>query len=235
MIQTRNQYLQFMLVMLAAWGISWGARFVMEQAVLLYGSGKNYLFFSHGTVLMYLLCVFLVYRRWIAPLPVVGQLRNVGVPWLVGAMAVVYVGVFLLGKALALPAEPFMTKLFADKSIPDVILTLLTIFILAPLNEETLFRGIMLNVFRSRYCWTMWLGALITSLLFVAAHSQYQNLLTLAELGTVAKLAMRQPFVLFKGLTFQKLCLPGAFRPGDHHNKMLRPGLCVVHASPQYL
>ncbi|WP_404872684.1 DDE-type integrase/transposase/recombinase [Klebsiella aerogenes] len=51
----------------------------------------------------------------------------------------------------------------------------------------------------------------------------------------VAKLAMRQPFVLFKGLTFQKLCLPGAFRPGDHHNKMLRPGLCVVHASPQYL
>ncbi|MGN3252791.1 hypothetical protein ACTFYA_24765, partial [Escherichia coli] len=42
-----------MLVMLAAWGISWGARFVMEQAVLLYGSGKNYLFFSHGTVLMY--------------------------------------------------------------------------------------------------------------------------------------------------------------------------------------
>ncbi|MCV7902086.1 hypothetical protein ODQ95_25870, partial [Escherichia coli] len=35
------------------------------------------------------------------------------------------------------------------------------------------------------------------------------------QLGTVAKLAMRQPFVLFKGLTFQKLCLPGAFRPGD--------------------
>ncbi|OXK53070.1 alcohol dehydrogenase, partial [Escherichia coli] len=43
------------------------------------------------------------------------------------------------------------------------------------------------------------------------------------NVGTVAKLAMRQPFVLFKGLTFQKLCLPGAFRPGDHHNKMLRP------------
>ncbi|MCM8481742.1 IS6 family transposase, partial [Enterobacter hormaechei] len=28
------------------------------------------------------------------------------------------------------------------------------------------------------------------------------------DFGTVAKLAMRQPFVLFKGLTFQKLCLP---------------------------
>ncbi|MFZ5012791.1 hypothetical protein ACOY5L_25725, partial [Escherichia coli] len=30
----------------------------------------------------------------------------------------------------------------------------------------------------------------------------------LTPYGTVAKLAMRQPFVLFKGLTFQKLCLP---------------------------
>ncbi len=54
------------------------------------------------------------------------------------------------------------------------------------------------------------------------------------DVGHCCKVAMRQPFVLFKGLTFQKLCLPGAFRPGDH-NKMLRPGLCVVHASPQYL
>lgn len=64
---------------------------------------------------------------------------------------------------------------------------------------------------------------------------QAMNRLWVYRIGTVAKLAMRQPFVLFKGLTFQKLCLPGAFRPGDHHNKMLRPGLCVVHASPQYL
>ncbi|WP_244578122.1 transposase, partial [Escherichia coli] len=53
------------------------------------------------------------------------------------------------------------------------------------------------------------------------------TIMNFRHLGTVAKLAMRQPFVLFKGLTFQKLCLPGAFRPGDHHNKMLRPGLCV--------
>ncbi|MDZ1805328.1 hypothetical protein M2607_26070, partial [Klebsiella pneumoniae] len=45
------------------------------------------------------------------------------------------------------------------------------------------------------------------------------SLLAVIFWGTVAKLAMRQPFVLFKGLTFQKLCLPGAFRPGDHHNK----------------
>ncbi|MCR1266992.1 CPBP family intramembrane metalloprotease [Escherichia coli] len=53
------------------------------------------------------------------------------------------------------------------------------------ITTDYLQQCLMLNVFRSRYCWTMWLGALITSLLFVAAHSQYQNLLTLAELFLV--------------------------------------------------
>ncbi|OVY43428.1 hypothetical protein B4P02_27825, partial [Escherichia coli] len=58
----------------------------------------------------------------------------------------------------------------------------------------------------------------------VARHPTPFMAISMIFWGTVAKLAMRQPFVLFKGLTFQKLCLPGAFRPGDHHNKMLRPG-----------
>ncbi len=58
MIQSRNKYLQFMLVLLAAWAIAWGALFVMGQTVLLYGLGKNTLFFIHGAVLVYLLCVF---------------------------------------------------------------------------------------------------------------------------------------------------------------------------------
>ncbi|WP_459348779.1 hypothetical protein, partial [Acinetobacter baumannii] len=49
-----------------------------------------------------------------------------------------------------------------------------------------------------------------------ATDSEFTSKLGLLLAGTVAKLAMRQPFVLFKGLTFQKLCLPGAFRPGDH-------------------
>ncbi|MGT7540982.1 hypothetical protein ACRWVK_25700, partial [Escherichia coli] len=49
-----------------------------------------------------------------------------------------------------------------------------------------------------------WVGRILTG----------RGLPTWTNSGTVAKLAMRQPFVLFKGLTFQKLCLPGAFRPG---------------------
>ncbi len=60
MIQTRNQYLQFMLVMLAAWGISWGSQ-------ICHGAGRSALWIREKTicssvmvlVLMYLLCVFL--------------------------------------------------------------------------------------------------------------------------------------------------------------------------------
>ncbi|MFL4945600.1 hypothetical protein, partial [Escherichia coli] len=60
------------------------------------------------------------------------------------------------------------------------------------------------------------LAAAVAGAVLLSSAAQAQ---TTPEGGTVAKLAMRQPFVLFKGLTFQKLCLPGAFRPGDHHNK----------------
>ncbi|MDZ2456166.1 hypothetical protein M1888_26495, partial [Klebsiella pneumoniae] len=62
-------------------------------------------------------------------------------------------------------------------------------------------------------------GAETTLTVFPALTVYYLRFVKAIDaLGTVAKLAMRQPFVLFKGLTFQKLCLPGAFRPGDHHN-----------------
>lgn len=49
--------------------------------------------------------------------------------------------------------------------------------------------------------------------------------------GTVAKIMMRQLLVLLKGLIFQRLCSPDAFRPEDDQNKMMRPDLSVAHAS----
>ncbi|MGT6745682.1 FTR1 family protein, partial [Escherichia coli] len=58
---------------------------------------------------------------------------------------------------------------------------------------------------RGRWIGVMWIGVLLAAALCLGLG---------IFIGTVAKLAMRQPFVLFKGLTFQKLCLPGAFRPG---------------------
>ncbi|MCV5472140.1 AAA family ATPase, partial [Escherichia coli] len=64
------------------------------------------------------------------------------------------------------------------------------------------------------------IGFVVKETVPMPASGDYQDLplwrgLTIAAVreirrnysGTVAKLAMRQPFVLFKGLTFQKLCL----------------------------
>nr|VXZ92928.1 Uncharacterised protein [Klebsiella pneumoniae] len=45
---------------------------------------------------------------------------------------------------------------------------------------------------------------------------------SLFTVGTVAKLAMRQPLSYSKALHFKTL-LTGRISPGDHHNKMLRP------------
>ncbi|WP_252400666.1 nitroreductase family protein, partial [Escherichia coli] len=48
-----------------------------------------------------------------------------------------------------------------------------------------------------------------SSIIRITDKALREELVTLTggQKGTVAKLAMRQPFVLFKGLTFQKLCL----------------------------
>ncbi|MCV8088934.1 recombinase family protein, partial [Escherichia coli] len=60
------------------------------------------------------------------------------------------------------------------------------------------------------------LGGSLSQVITLLDDLKKRGITFIAIKGTVAKLAMRQPFVLFKGLTFQKLCLPGAFRPGDH-------------------
>ncbi|RFM41057.1 hypothetical protein DZB15_28445 (plasmid) [Klebsiella pneumoniae] len=49
------------------------------------------------------------------------------------------------------------------------------------------------------------------------------------------KVSDEAAFCLIQRPYISKTLLTGRISPGDHHNKMLRPGLCVVHASPQYL
>ncbi len=53
--------------------------------------------------------------------------------------------------------------------------------------------------------------------------------------GTVAKILMSSPFVLLKGLIFQRLCSPDASRLGDAQNKIILPDLSVAPASLQCL
>ncbi|QED67181.1 hypothetical protein FTV94_06040 [Escherichia coli] len=53
--------------------------------------------------------------------------------------------------------------------------------------------------------------------------------------GHCCKVSDEAAFCLIQRPYISKTLLTRRISPGDHHNKMLRPGLCVVHASPQYL
>jgi hypothetical protein len=53
--------------------------------------------------------------------------------------------------------------------------------------------------------------------------------------GHCCKVSDEAAFCLIQRPYISKTLLTGRISPGDHHNKMLRHGLCVVHASPQYL
>ncbi|QED80853.1 hypothetical protein FTV90_15085 [Escherichia coli] len=54
-------------------------------------------------------------------------------------------------------------------------------------------------------------------------------------IGHCCKVSDEAAFCLIQRPYISKTLLTRRISPGDHHNKMLRPGLCVVHASPQYL
>ncbi|WP_404841852.1 NADPH:quinone reductase [Citrobacter amalonaticus] len=53
--------------------------------------------------------------------------------------------------------------------------------------------------------------------------------------GHCCKVSDEAAFCLIQRPYISKTLLTRRISPRDHHNKMLRPGLCVVHASPQYL
>ena len=55
------------------------------------------------------------------------------------------------------------------------------------------------------------------------------------DVGHCCKVSDEAAFCLIQRPYISKTLLTGRISPGDHHNKMLRHGLCVVHASPQYL
>ncbi len=68
-----------------------------------------------------------------------------------------------------------------------------------------------------------------------AATRGLSRLTILRRHGHCCKVSDEAAFCLIQRPYISKTLLTGRISPGDHHNKMLRLGLCVVHASPQYL
>lgn len=80
------------------------------------------------------------------------------------------------------PISPLMTSLSGIHNPVAIALLLGMIVLLAPIVEETLFRGILHGGLRRH--WRMWPAALVSGLLFAAMHMQPGALLPLFALGT---------------------------------------------------
>lgn len=155
----------------------------MSSFVISNGYWSYSLFLQHGPVLLMLAILLPVYIRFVGPLPL-GNLKSSGAHWHVLALIALYLGEWAFEKLTGAPQEPFMATIFA-KPLPGIISTCLVIFLIAPLNEEIIFRGMILNVFTLGGRGLFWLGACVSSVLFMLVHSQYQQTSTLIEMFAV--------------------------------------------------
>lgn len=202
---TKSRVFQFVKVAFAALVITGGVISIMtflSNWIIRHGYFTHSLFIQHAPILPFLIFCAFFYRRVVAPLEI-GRLKGVGAHWWALAVFAIYLADWFYGRISGVPAEQFVITIF-DKPAAGIVTTALTIFLLAPVNEEILFRGIMLNVFRSSRQWTLWLGALLTSLLFMKVHAQYGNVDTFIELFAFA-LVMCAARIRSGGLLFPVL------------------------------
>lgn len=133
---------------------------------------------------IFLLIIIGPYHKWIAAIGI-GRVwqRSSLAPAL--AILVIYTADFVFRKFSEQPPEMWVVILLRQPQW-ELYSVFVTILFLAPLGEEIVFRGVLINVFRSSHTWTIYTGALITALFFAAIHKQYQHIDTLLELAAVS-------------------------------------------------
>ncbi|MNQ02009.1 CAAX amino terminal protease self- immunity [compost metagenome] len=63
-----------------------------------------------------------------------------------------------------------------------MFMALVSSLVLAPIGEEILFRGILLNMFGSSRTWVLGIGVVLVALFFAWIHTQYQSTSTAVQL-----------------------------------------------------
>ncbi len=77
----------------------------------------------------------------------------------------------MLSKYLPKAEHPLTTALAADHSFGMILFGLVTAAVLAPISEEIIFRGLLFPAF-AKLTGKVWVGALLSSLLFASLHPQ---------------------------------------------------------------
>lgn len=129
---------------------------------------------------MFLLVIAIPYRKWIAPLEVGRALQRSSILPMIVVVAL-YLICFGYESMTGQPPEPWMVA-FLGQSQWQMFLGLITSLVLAPIGEEILFRGILLNMFCNSRTWVLWIGVVIVALFFAWIHTQYQSTSTVVLL-----------------------------------------------------
>lgn len=174
-------------VIAAALAIAWLWLLIMGKAsywTTLFFGKSYHLQGAHLASCVFLIVTGLVYHRWIAPLGI-GRitLRASIAPAI--AMFALYTTEHAYNQLTGQPVETWMIDLLNQPFWP-LLTTFIVILTVVPLGEEILFRGVLLNVFRTTGRWTIWIGIAVIAIIFAKAHSQYQNLSTLLEMAAVS-------------------------------------------------
>jgi len=143
-------------------------------------------FIQHLTGLIALLILAIPYCIWVRPLPA-GTVKGRQAALFALGMLAIYLSCFLAEKVLNIPAEPWVQMKLSQPALP-LSAFIFTVTVLAPLSEEIVFRGALLNIFITRNPWTGYVGAVLLSVAFSVAHVQYDHLTTLIELFGVGLL-----------------------------------------------
>ncbi|MDE9481220.1 CPBP family intramembrane metalloprotease [Xenorhabdus bovienii] len=126
----------------------------------------------YGT--FFLLLLVCPYQKWVADLPL-GRLRGCGAIWLAAAVTVLYFAFYGLEKITIIPSGSYISEILDVSSIQALVVTFIALFIFRPVGEEIIFRGVLLNVFKSKRLWVLWIGTLITAWLFASMYGQYRH------------------------------------------------------------
>lgn len=136
----------------------------------------NYgLFVSQLTGTIFALIMILIYSRFYSDIHL-GNFKEKSSVYFAISIALLY-----LISSIVLPKEWYVTTIF-DKPLLGQISVALTIFLIAPIGEEIVFRGFLLNPFLKYKKWVQWAGIIISSLLFAYMHKSQYHIFVIAQL-----------------------------------------------------
>lgn len=183
----KNPVAGVITVIVAALAIAWLWFVILGKAsywTTLHFGYSYHLLGEHLAGCCFLIVTGIAYHRWVAPLGI-GRVTLHGSIAPAVAVFAVYTIDYAYGKITGQPAESWVVELLNQPLWP-LVSVFITILLLAPLGEEIMFRGVLLNVFRTSRPWTIWPGAIVIAVVFAAAHPQYRNLSTILELAALS-------------------------------------------------